>query len=115
MCQIESRVGVENVDEIIGTEGIDVAFVGPNDLSQSYGILGKFDNPVIIEAFEKILSAAKQAGKSAGVHFGNQDALVPWIKAGYQINMCNSDVGLLMSGAKASVSYLTAQTDDKGQ
>ena len=32
MCQIESRRGVENVEQIIAVEGIDVAFIGPNDM-----------------------------------------------------------------------------------
>ncbi|MCC8190098.1 MAG: hypothetical protein LIP77_05595, partial [Planctomycetes bacterium] len=37
MCQIESPVGVKNIDAILDIDGIDAAFIGPNDLSQSYG------------------------------------------------------------------------------
>ncbi|MEY8337671.1 aldolase/citrate lyase family protein [Lachnospiraceae bacterium 62-35] len=110
MCQIESKKGVDHIEEIIGTEGIDVAFVGPNDLSQDLGILGDYDNPVMIEAYEKVLQAAKKAGKSAGIHFGKKEPLVPWIKAGYQMNMCGADVSSLMSGAKAAIEYLAKET-----
>lgn len=106
MCQIESAQGVQNVESIIGVDGIDVAFVGPNDMSQDYGILGEFENPIMISALNRVLEAAKAAGKVAGVHFGKEDPVAKWAKAGYQMNMCNSDIGLLSAGAKASMSYI---------
>ena len=101
MCQIESRKGVENVEEIIAVEGIDVAFIGPNDMSQDYGILGQFEHPEIVAAFEKIIAAAEANGKWAGAHFGGAAPLKPWLKKGMQINMWNSDNGLLALGAAA--------------
>ena len=101
MCQIESRKGVENVEEIIAVEGIDVAFIGPNDMSQDYGILGQFEHPEIVAAFEKIIAAAQANGKWAGAHFGGAAPLKPWLKKGMQINMWNSDNGLLALGAAA--------------
>lgn len=101
MCQIESRKGVENVEEIIAVEGIDVAFIGPNDMSQDYGILGQFDHPEIVAAFEKIIAAAAANGKWAGAHFGSAAPLKPWLSRGMQINMWNSDNGLLALGASA--------------
>lgn len=101
MCQIESRKGVENVEEIIAVEGIDVAFIGPNDMSQDYGILGQFTHPDIVAAFEKIIAAAKANGKWAGAHFGGAAPLKPWLSKGMQINMWNSDNGLLALGAAA--------------
>lgn len=101
MCQIESRKGVENVEEIIAVEGIDVAFIGPNDMSQDYGILGQFEHPEMVAAFEKIVAAAQANGKWAGAHFGSAAPLKPWLKKGMQINMWNSDNGLLALGAAA--------------
>lgn len=110
MCQIESRKGVDHVEEIIETEGIDVVFVGPNDLSQDYGVLGDYANPVLTEAYEKILKAAGNAGKHAGIHFGKKEPLVPWVKAGYSMNMCGNDVSFMMNGAKAVLEYLKEET-----
>jgi 2-dehydro-3-deoxyglucarate aldolase/4-hydroxy-2-oxoheptanedioate aldolase len=101
MCQIESRKGVENVEEIIAVEGIDVAFIGPNDMTQDYGILGQFEHPEIVAAFERIVAAAEANGKWAGAHFGGAAPLKPWLKKGMQINMWNSDNGLLALGAAA--------------
>lgn len=101
MCQIESRRGVENIEQIMAVEGIDVGFIGPNDMTQDYGILGQFTHPDIEEAFRRIISAAQANGKWAGAHFGSVEPLKPWLSRGMQINMWNSDNGLLSRGAAA--------------
>ena len=99
MCQVESRKGVENIGEIMAVEGIDVGFIGPNDMTQDYGILNQFGHPDIVAAFEKVIAAAEENGKWAGVHFGAGEPLKPWLARGMQMNMWNSDNGLLALGA----------------
>ena len=99
MCQIESRRGVENIEAILAVEGIDVGFIGPNDMTQDYGILGQFEHPDIVAAFERVIAAARANGKWSGVHFGSAAPLAPWLSRGMQINMCGSDNGLLALGA----------------
>ena len=101
MCQIESRRGVENIEAILAVEGIDVGFIGPNDMTQDYGILGQFEHPDIVSAFERVIAAARANGKWSGVHFGSAAPLAPWLSRGMQINMCGSDNGLLALGAAA--------------
>ena len=101
MCQIESRRGVENIEAILAVEGIDVGFIGPNDMTQDYGILGQFEHPDIVAAFERVIAAARANGKWSGVHFGSAAPLAPWLSRGMQINMCGSDNGLLALGAAA--------------
>lgn len=101
MCQIESRRGVENIEAILAVEGIDVGFIGPNDMTQDYGILGQFEHPDIVDAFERVIAAARANGKWSGVHFGSAAPLAPWLSRGMQINMCGSDNGLLALGAAA--------------
>ena len=111
MCQIESPEGVEHIQEIIGVDGIDAAFVGPNDLSQNYGVLGEYSNPVMKQAYDKILKAAQTSGKIAGIHFGKKEPLLPCIQAGYQMNMCGNDVSFLMDGAKNVLESIKENTD----
>lgn len=70
IVQIESRAAVENCEAIAAVPGIDMLFVGPNDLASSMGYFA-FDHPTIPEvqeAIERVLRAAKAAGKYAG-HF----------------------------------------------
>lgn len=63
--QIETKAGVDNVDAICAVPGIDMVFIGPNDLALS--ILGyvpaKGDEPEFLSAIEKIVAAAKKHGK----------------------------------------------------
>lgn len=67
MIQIETKAGVENVDAIAAIPGVDVIFIGPNDLAQA--LLGytpaRGDEPVFVEAMDKIVAAARKHGKWA--------------------------------------------------
>ncbi len=109
LCQIESREGVNNIEEIMAVEGIDAALIGPNDMTQDYGILNQFNAPIIVEAFNKVILAAKANKKYAGVHFGGSEPLKQWLDKGMQLNMWNSDSGLLMSGAAAQINQLKGE------
>lgn len=60
--QIESKEGIENIDEILSVPGIDYVAGGPNDLSQSYGVPGQKTHPLVKEAVAKIKEAAKRHG-----------------------------------------------------
>ncbi|MBU2983700.1 hypothetical protein KO498_17985 [Lentibacter algarum] len=42
---IETRLAVENLDEILAVEGVDIIFVGPSDLAISYGLPPANDSP----------------------------------------------------------------------
>ncbi|KAF4466035.1 aldolase citrate lyase family [Fusarium albosuccineum] len=74
--QIESRKAVENVKEIASVEGIDMLFIGPNDLASSLGYVA-FDHatmPEVQEATQKILDATLEAAAQKykqGFHFVN--------------------------------------------
>ena len=100
LCQIESQLGVSNIDAIMAVDGIDGAMIGPNDMSQDFGILGQYAHPAMQAAFRQVIDAAARHGKVSGAHFGAAAPLQPWLSQGMTLNMCSSDLGLLMSGAK---------------
>ncbi|KAF7595964.1 hypothetical protein BBP40_004110 [Aspergillus hancockii] len=74
--QIESKAGVDNVDAICAVPGVDMVFIGPNDLALS--ILGyvpaKGNGPEFVDAIEKIVVAARKHGKWVG-RLSNNGAL----------------------------------------
>jgi len=101
MVQIESRKAVQNAGEILAVEGIDAAFVGPSDLSQSLGIPGQLGNPEFINAVDQVIAAAKQQGKYSGLHvMTNTEALDPWIAKGMTLNLWSNEILLLMQAAR---------------
>ena len=106
LCQIESRAGVANIDEILAVDGIDAALIGPNDMTQDYGKLDHFDDPEIVDAFAKVVASARAHGKFSGAHFGAAAPLLPWISRGMQLNMWSSDIGLMSLGAAAGLPAL---------
>jgi 2-keto-3-deoxy-L-rhamnonate aldolase RhmA len=68
VVMIESKKAINNIDEILNVEGVDGIFVGPYDLSGSYGIPGKTDDILVKNGCNKILDACHKAKKSAGIH-----------------------------------------------
>ncbi|GAQ43602.1 HpcH/HpaI aldolase family protein [Aspergillus tubingensis] len=66
--QIETKQGVDNVEEICAVPGVDMIFIGPNDLALS--ILGyvpaRGDEPEFVQAIEKIVAGARKHGKWVG-------------------------------------------------
>ena len=59
---VESRKGVENIEGILDTEGIDGVSIGSNDLSQSLGVPGQTNHPLVVEAIDKILRPERERG-----------------------------------------------------
>lgn len=50
IATIEHPDAVRNIDEIMGTAGLDLAFIGPGDLAMSLGLPGQFDHPKFLQA-----------------------------------------------------------------
>ena len=67
IVQIETVRGLENAEAIIGTDGVDVAWLGHFDLTASMGIPGQFEHPDYLAAVEQLLSASTAPGKSLGI------------------------------------------------
>ena len=72
---IETMEAVNNIDEILSVPGVDVALVGPLDLSISMGIPEDFLNPTYQETLDRIVDACSKARVAPGIWFipGGQD------------------------------------------
>jgi 2-dehydro-3-deoxyglucarate aldolase/4-hydroxy-2-oxoheptanedioate aldolase len=107
MAQIESPMGVKNVEAILGVDGIDAAFIGPNDLTQNMGIFGQYTHPDYIAALDHVIASARGKGKFSGIHLMSSAALKPWIDKGMTLNLCGSDVNLFMNAARQTVAEVS--------
>jgi 2-keto-3-deoxy-L-rhamnonate aldolase RhmA len=70
---IEHIDGVENLEAILKTKGVDGFIIGPYDLSASLGIPGKFEHPDFKKAFNKIQRVSRNMGALMGTHVVNPD------------------------------------------
>jgi 2-keto-3-deoxy-L-rhamnonate aldolase RhmA len=98
VLQIEDREAVECVEEIVSIEGVDLLFVGPADLTISYGVPMKFDHPTVQRAVDKVASAVLKAGKWWGIPTATPEAAQAAIQRGARMVTCAVDHILLVRG-----------------
>ncbi len=67
--QIEDMEGVNNIEAIMSVEGVDVAYLGPNDLAISMGLTADqhWKHPAHLDALAAVLEGATKCGKPAGL------------------------------------------------
>jgi 2-keto-3-deoxy-L-rhamnonate aldolase RhmA len=99
---IEHRIAVENIDEILAVPGVDGLMIGALDLSGSMNLLGQTDHPDVEAAVQRVLAAAKQAGKPCGTVALDPDTAVKRLKQGFNPVIVAIDV-LMLIGASKSV------------
>jgi 4-hydroxy-2-oxoheptanedioate aldolase len=67
IVQIEDREAVDAMEDIVSTDGIDVFFLGPADLSHSYGVPGELDHPHVRGAIDKLADLCRKHHKHWGM------------------------------------------------
>ena len=102
IIQIETLKGLQNVDAIAAVKGLDMLYVGPSDLGLALGREARQNqtDPVVMEAVDKILAAAKRAGRFAGMHCTSAEYALEMIEKGFHFVTVISDEGLLAKGAE---------------
>ena len=102
MAMIETRAGLENLDEILSVEGLDAIYVGPADLALALGCEPQLDptEGSVVKAIEHIVARAREKKVVAGIHTGSPANAQKMIRQGFQFVTVSSDVRLLV--AKAS-------------
>ncbi|MFC2021560.1 HpcH/HpaI aldolase/citrate lyase family protein [Chloroflexota bacterium] len=103
IVQIETRQAVNNVDDILAVDGIDAVYVGSFDLSFSFGLSGpEWDNAEYLADFDRVLEAAKKAGKPAGMYASREN--IRWaVEKGFTLSTVDSADAFLAYGALAAL------------
>ncbi|MDQ0029988.1 HpcH/HpaI aldolase family protein [Arthrobacter bambusae] len=112
--QIETEAAVAAVEEILAVDGVDAIFLGPSDLAASMGLLGQQEHPRVRAAVEHCLSAAKTAGKPAGVNAFNEGTAHSYMDAGASFVLVGADVALLARGTEALAEKFIPASPDVG-
>lgn len=93
IINVESVDGIEALDDMLKVPGLDGILIGPHDLSCSLGIPEHYDHPQFLEACKTILTRARGAGLSAGIHFwGEPEQQVEFINLGANILVHSADI-----------------------
>ncbi|MDP6708533.1 MAG: aldolase/citrate lyase family protein [Alphaproteobacteria bacterium] len=103
---IETRDGIENIDEIAAVDGVDCLWIGHFDLSASLGIPGQFEHPDFKAAVDKVLAAAKKHNRSAGRMVGSVEEGIELYRAGFDMICYSGDVFLLQAAIESGITAL---------
>ena len=110
LAMIETREGVENMEEILSVKDIDGGHLGQFDLSLSLGIPGQMDRPEIQSTIDRLASTCKRLGKTAACMAPNMQTAKDWQKRGFRMISYSYDTGLLQDGLRAGIQELRNQT-----
>ena len=110
IAMVESPAAIEAADEIAAVPGIDVLLVGSNDLALKLGIPGQLRDPRIFDAYEAVAEACTRHGKTLGIAGIRNDLEMATrlIQLGARFLIAGSDVGYIVSGARADATNLRA-------
>ena len=69
IVMIETKAGIDNLAEIVATDGLTAVYLGPSDLSLALGLPpGSVDTPEFMRTVEKIRLACADHGVVPGMH-----------------------------------------------
>lgn len=100
MVQIESQPGVDNLDAILTTDGVDAVFVGPSDLAASLGYLGNAAHPEVQRVIQHIFARAKAQGKPAGILAPVEVDARRYLEWGATVVAVGSDLGVFRAATQ---------------
>ncbi|HEX6981107.1 MAG TPA: aldolase/citrate lyase family protein [Alphaproteobacteria bacterium] len=101
--QIETVTAVENIDAIAAVDGLDVLFIGPNDLSGSAGRFREFEHPDVTKLIGRAFDGIRRAGKPAGIIPYGRQSTSDLFRAGYAMVAASTDLSLLRAAAASEV------------
>lgn len=107
IAMIEDPEALDEIDEIVATEGLDGVFIGRGDLTVALGAPA-MDAPQIMSACEKIIAAARKAGKPVAMMVANADDARRFHAMGATTFIVASDQGFLRQAATSAYAEISA-------
>ena len=102
---IETKTGLDNVDEILSVEGVDGVYVGPSDLGLALGGKAMQDqtDPNVVRAIESIIAACRRRNKIGCIHTASAAYAAQMAKIGYQLVTLATDTRYLAIQAAGEI------------
>jgi 4-hydroxy-2-oxoheptanedioate aldolase len=91
---VETRAGLDHLDDILGVDGVDGIFIGPYDLSLSLG-----QKSALVSAITSVIDRTRERGRITGIFTGNRQltAAIPAV----DLLGVDTDAAALRAGLKA--------------
>ncbi len=100
VAQFETAAALERADELLAAEGLDVAMIGPSDLSIALGVPGDFSHPKLVGAVERFMGQCRRHGVVPGIHCRDLDQALEWVRRGMRLVGAGGEHALLLERAR---------------
>lgn len=110
--QVETHDCVKNIDSIVGLPGVDIAFLGQNDLCMSMGLYEKYEfpkmytSPELNDATKKMVDACKKYNKTHGVFLFGTDRVGEFLDKDFPFISIGNDLHHVLTQSGAHVNKL---------
>lgn len=109
IIQVETPGAVREADAVAATDGVDVLFVGPADLSHSLGVPGQFKDERYLAALRTVVDACRAHGKAAGILLYDPASFGPHLEMGFTFVGLGADASFVVNGAAAALAVARTQ------
>lgn len=99
---METATAMKNMSAILDVEGIAGVYVGPSDLSFSYGLKPSLDNTdaKLLKVYEKLVKECGKRGIAPGIHCSGPAGALRAIDMGFKLVTLLNDSGIMATGAR---------------
>ena len=117
--QVETADCIKNIDEIAAVPGVDILFLGQNDLCMSMGLYEKYEfphmytSPELNDATDKLRAAAKKNNVILGIFLFGTSRVGEFLEKGFSFFSIGNDLHHILTQAGAYVKDVEAVSKDK--
>jgi 2-keto-3-deoxy-L-rhamnonate aldolase RhmA len=103
---IETREAAEDIDNILEVDGLEAIFLGPADMSATYGYLGEWEGGDTAQLNLDIRNKAAAKGIATGVVGTDLENAVQRQEQGFKMVALGSDAGLMIRSVREALDAL---------
>lgn len=101
--QCETIEGLNNIEKIVKTPGLDCVFIGTGDLSLELGCPNNVKDPRVVAAVDRILNACNSANITPGIVTSTPEDAAERIKQGFKVVTIMNDLGMFRKQSKLQI------------
>ena len=109
VLQIETKEAIGHIEAIAAVPGVDVLFIGPADLSRSFGLASSEPKAELRKAYARVAKAAQRNGLALGIDVVAPDYGQIYREIGFTFMTFGTDFGFMIKAGKASIKNFRAK------
>lgn len=114
LINIESTVGLENLNQLLEVPGLDGVVIGPHDLSINMELPEQYEHPDFKSAVELVINRVRKHKKAVGIHFPTgPERQIEWAEKGANIILHSSDFFLFRDKLTEDLQTIKKAIGDK--